>query len=337
MGQGKVILGVLLLAGLVAALAPSVGEVAQVGPMWARLRPVWLLAAVGCQGLVYVCLAGILRAGLGPTGHRLPLPFLVSVSFVFLFANRALPGPAVAGLATLVFLLGRRRVPAAAAQAGAAAFYVADYISFFAFALLALGLLLRTTRLAALHPALLGTALAVIILVALMAFGLLRSPVTLRRAAVRSAGWIGRRRPDPRAFGEEAGASVDAFFARWQEITARRRTLAAACGWGLAMHGAEALTLVCCARAFGVRLPFGLAAAGYVTGNLAAIVSFLPGGVGFYEGAMVTTWHTAGRVPLGAALAVTLLYRLLSVWLPLPFALRAVRQALGRAPSSGPS
>lgn len=327
MTRDKIIVGVLVLAALALALAPSLGEAAKLGPMLARLRAGWCLGAVLCQGLAYLCLAGMLRSGLGPAGARASWPFLVGTGVVFLFANRALPGPAVAGLATLVFLLGRRGVSAASAQAAAAVFYLADYVSFSALALLSLGLLLRAGRLGGLHPALLGAALAVIVIAAVGAFALLRSPRAVRALAVRVTLLL-ERRPDREARADSAGDSVDAFFARWREVASPPRLVAAACGWGLGMHGAETLTLVCAARALGTDLPFGVAAAGYVTANLAAIVSFLPGGVGFYEGAMVTTWRAAGSVPAAAALAVTLLYRLLSVWLPLPFALGTVRRAL---------
>ncbi|MDQ2686949.1 MAG: flippase-like domain-containing protein [Armatimonadota bacterium] len=327
MKAGKVILGVLVLAGFALVLAPNVGEFSKIAPVLTRLRMGWCVGCVLCQGLVYLCLAGMLRAGLG-TAPRVSWAFLTGVSVVFLFANRALPGPALAGLMTLVFLLGRRGVSAASAQAAATVFYLADYVSFFALALLSLGLILRTSQVADLHPALLGAALGVILIVATGAWALLRSPRAVRVLVMRGALIWGRRRPDPQALADAAAAAADAFFDRWRLLTARPGSLTWACVWGLGMHLAETLTLVCAARAFGVGLPPGLAAAGYVTGNLAAIVSFLPGGVGFYEGAMVTTWHSIGGVPVAAGLAVTLLYRLLSVWLPLPFVLGTVRQAL---------
>jgi uncharacterized membrane protein YbhN (UPF0104 family) len=55
-------------------------------------------------------------------------------------------------------------------------------------------------------------------------------------------------------------------------------------------------------------------------------VSFLPGGVGFFEGAMAAALNHLGHASLGAALAATLLYRFLALWLPLPIVLGLVRE-----------
>ena len=71
--------------------------------------------------------------------------------------------------------------------------------------------------------------------------------------------------------------------------------------------------------------------AAYVAGNLAAIVSFLPAGLGAFEVAMAATLHLVGDVPLPQATLATLAYRLLSVWLPLPFILQTARHALRSA------
>ena len=56
---------------------------------------------------------------------------------------------------------------------------------------------------------------------------------------------------------------------------------------------------------------------GYAGAELLALVPFTPGGLGFVEGGLVGMLTLAG-VPGKAALAATLLYRLVSYWLPLP-------------------
>ncbi len=106
------------------------------------------------------------------------------------------------------------------------------------------------------------------------------------------------------------------------------------------MHGGEIATIACCLVAFHANKEPGVAAvatlavaagAAYVAGNLAAIVSFLPAGLGAFEVAMGATLHLVGDVPLPEAALATLAYRLLSVWLPLPFILQTARQAVGSA------
>jgi hypothetical protein len=55
----------------------------------------------------------------------------------------------------------------------------------------------------------------------------------------------------------------------------------------------------------------------YTSAELLALVPFTPGGLGFVEAGLAGTLTLAG-VPGGDALAATLLYRLVSYWLPLP-------------------
>ena len=326
----KAIAGLALLTLCALLLAPGAREAARALPALSGVDPVWVLAALLCQGLVYGSVAGILAAALGALDQPVSLSFLLQTGGAFLWANRALPGPALAGLAVLTFLLGKQNVPPAAAQAAAATFYVADYAAFLALALVALGAQAASGRLSALHPALLGLALGVIAAGVCAALLVYRAPETARRWAERSAHRAGNllRRPAPEVWAARAGRATEAVYARWRALAQRPRALLGACLWAGAMHLGEAATLVCAARAFGARVPFGVAAAGYVAGNLAAIVSFLPGGLGLYEGAMVGALHALGGAPLAPALAATLLYRLLSVWLPAPIALSATRRAL---------
>jgi uncharacterized protein (TIRG00374 family) len=60
----------------------------------------------------------------------------------------------------------------------------------------------------------------------------------------------------------------------------------------------------------------GLATA-YAAAELLALIPLTPGGLGFVEAGLVGTLTLAG-VPGSAALAATLLYRLVSYWLPIP-------------------
>ena len=46
---------------------------------------------------------------------------------------------------------------------------------------------------------------------------------------------------------------------------------------------------------------------------------------------MIAAFHSLGHLPLPHALAATLLYRLLSVWLPLPVTLGVTQKALRAA------
>lgn len=58
-------------------------------------------------------------------------------------------------------------------------------------------------------------------------------------------------------------------------------------------------------------------AAGYAIASALSLVSFIPSGLGVFEVSMTMVYHAAG-VALPLASAVTLTYRVLSLWLPIP-------------------
>ncbi len=347
----------LLIVGILAAVGaavwvfwPSVQTLRHALPLLRHAQFGWVGGAVLCQAAMYAALSQVLRAGLGAGDQnepqtnkpaRLSFWFLWTTGAAFLWASRALPGPALAGVATLTFLLHRRGIAAASAQAVATTFFLADYVSFFGLAVLLFGTLAAQNRLRGLHPGLLGVGMAIIVGGLALTFVALRVPDKAARGAKRVASGLARltRRPDAarEKWENAAQQGVEGFYKRWQEITARKRTVVGAVLWATVMHLAEAATVFCVARAFGAAQTGGViqlaqaSGAGYVAGNLAAIVSFLPAGLGFFEGAMGTTLHYLGGLPANQATLATLLYRVLSVWLPLPFALNIARHAIQAA------
>ena len=97
------------------------------------------------------------------------------------------------------------------------------------------------------------------------------------------------------------------------------------------------LALLCALRAVGASPRPSLVMLAYVSAELLAQIPLTPGGLGFVEAGLVGTLTVAG-VPGPAALAATLLYRLVSYWLPLPLgglAYLAFRCRYGTAPRTG--
>jgi len=81
--------------------------------------------------------------------------------------------------------------------------------------------------------------------------------------------------------------------------------------------GFDYLALLCASRAVGADPRPSLVVLAYASAELLAQIPFTPGGLGFVEAGLVGTLTLAG-VPGAAALAATLLYRLVSYWLPIP-------------------
>lgn len=325
-------LAIAALGAVVLALAPSAADAARQLP-WAlrRLEWAWVPAGVLAQVLMYVFLAGILAAALGALGYRrVPFLSLIPTSAVFLLTNRALPGPAVAGMAVLSARLRRRGVTAQAGHAVASTFFGADYAGFFLLAIVTLPLLAAEGHLGPLRPRVLLFAALLIALGGIASVVVYRMPGLLEGAAERGGRLLARllrHHADQDRWAEHGRHGVLAYRQHVAELRQQPGALLRACLWSFAMHAIDAATLVLTARAFGFSVPFPVAAAGYLAGNLGAIVSFLPGGVGLYEGGMIAALHAIGGVPPAPAVAATLLYRLLSLWLPLPAAVAALRRS----------
>jgi uncharacterized protein (TIRG00374 family) len=81
--------------------------------------------------------------------------------------------------------------------------------------------------------------------------------------------------------------------------------------------GFDYLALLCALRAVGAAPRPSLVVLAYASAELLAQIPFTPGGLGFVEAGLVGTLTLAG-VPGPEALAATLLYRLVSYWLPIP-------------------
>jgi glycosyltransferase 2 family protein len=87
----------------------------------------------------------------------------------------------------------------------------------------------------------------------------------------------------------------------------------------------EGITIFMVFLAFGTLTPIGLGVVAFALGRLFALVSFLPGGIGAFEGAMVLIFNSL-KIPLELALAVMLLYRFFSYWLYFPCGFVAMKQ-----------
>jgi uncharacterized protein (TIRG00374 family) len=312
---------------LIVAMAAS-GQSAHVLLALRHARAGWLIGAAACQCGVYLCVAAILAAGLSGLKTRIAAGYLLYAAFAFLFANRALPGPAVMGLAALTWLFSRRGVEPAVAQATAATFYLADYLSFFTLGIVALFSLAPRLPVSILRP--------VEIAGSIVAAGLIAVAALTASLRAGKGAWIESRlevltqrteRPLLRRAAGKLHGDWAQFARRWGEVSRHPWSILAATGSGLAMHALESATLVCAAYAFGAPLDFLTAATAYVAANLAAIVSFLPGGVGFFEAALIGTLHYGAGMPLGIGMAVAALYRLMSLWIPAPSVTGILRQA----------
>jgi uncharacterized protein (TIRG00374 family) len=81
--------------------------------------------------------------------------------------------------------------------------------------------------------------------------------------------------------------------------------------------GFDYLALLCALRAVGAEPRPSLVLIAYASAALLALIPLTPGGLGFVEAGLVGTLTLAG-VAAKEALLATLVYRLVSFWLPIP-------------------
>jgi uncharacterized membrane protein YbhN (UPF0104 family) len=122
------------------------------------------------------------------------------------------------------------------------------------------------------------------------------------------------------------------FVARADRALVRRTSLVVrATAWQFVVVLCDAATVRVLVRALGARAPLAGIFGSFMLSCLLRTVGFIPGGLGTFEAASVFTLHLAG-VPTAPALAATLLFRGLSLWLPMLPGLWYSRRALaGRA------
>ncbi|MFI8322133.1 lysylphosphatidylglycerol synthase domain-containing protein [Streptomyces sp. NPDC085529] len=106
---------------------------------------------------------------------------------------------------------------------------------------------------------------------------------------------------------------------RMLDVLQRPMKLATGIGGMLLLTGAFVLCLDASIRAFGhghVSYSFASVAVVFLAGNALGSAAPTPGGVGAVEGALIGGLVTVGEVPIDVATPAVLLYRLLTLWLP---------------------
>jgi putative heme transporter len=153
------------------------------------------------------------------------------------------------------------------------------------------------------------------VLVAALALGAL---FVQRRAIVWMVGatlhasqrWLHRPR-------ENVEARIAGIILRLTTVTLTATGLAAVAGWGLANWILDCGCLALSFLALGVVVPWKGLLLAYGAGQLAANLPITPGGLGVVEGSLTIALVEFGGAK-SSAIAVVLLYRILSFWIELP-------------------
>lgn len=291
----------LALLATVALVASQRAEERELARLLERAKPQWLLVAFALQGGTYFAEAGVWHRVLARSGAGRPLFALVGLALAKLFMDQAVPSGGISGTLLVVKALDRRGVPRETSMAGVvvdlSSYYVA-YASALA-AALALVFWRQVLGVAVLVPAVLFMGVAVTVPFLLRA---------LVRRGPRPLGRIGKIPLVAPLLRAIAGANG--------RLVTDAVLLASCVGLQLAIVGLDTLTLWLTFEAIGAPAPLAAVFTGFAFASLARTLGIVPGGLGTFEAASVAALHLLG-IPVGAALAATLLFRGLSFWLPL--------------------
>jgi uncharacterized protein (TIRG00374 family) len=268
------------------------------------------LLALACEAASYMCLWDLDRIAL-KTGAWLPV---AAAQLTGTAAGRILPGGGATATAFSTSMLRKTGVDAGEAAAAFTASALLQIATKLALPILALPAIVGGAPVD--HGLAVAAYLGLGVLVLLVAAGAAAfatdAPLVL---AGRATQWIlnatVRRRRHVSGLSQELIADRD--FIRTTLGERRRPALLAA----VANTGFDYLALLFALRAVGADARPSLVVLAYTAGALLALVPFTPGGLGFVEAGLVGALTLAG-VSARDALAATLLYRLVSFWLPIP-------------------
>lgn len=299
-GFARWLFGLLVLAA-VFALVLNASEIRVFASLLKRSEPLWLIAAILLQLSTYVWLSMGWRAVLSRTATALKLRQLLPLSVAKLFADQAAPTAGISGNVLLVESLAGKSVPRSDALATMALSIIGDYAAYIVIALATLVLLWSH------HEATLLLASSVSLFLCI-ALAILASIFLLISR--------GGNLPRPlRQFKWAQNAAKALSEVPLELLKNRKLVFEVSCCFAL-IFLADAATLWAALAGVGFRAPFSTAFIAYTLASIAVTLGPIPMGLGSFEAVSIGMMRALG-VPIEAAAAATLIFRGLSLWLPL--------------------
>jgi uncharacterized protein (TIRG00374 family) len=317
------IFGAAIFLGLI-ALVLRFGDVEIFLKRIREANPIWIAAALCCQCATYVCAAALWSSVLQKAKSPLPLPSLLRLALMELFANQAVPTGGLSGSVMVMRGLVRRGVAPAITMTALLAEVLSYYAAFFAVGVLAFVLLWHSGDLTVAWRSLL---IAFIAVVAALATGLL---IVLRsRGNLIPTGML-RWRPLRKLANVLDQVSLD--------LLRDPRLILATVAYQLAIFLLDTATLWCASRAVNLDVDVARTFTSFILASIVAALSPIPLGLGSFEGSCTGLLHLFGG-GLEASLAATLILRGLTLWLPMVPGVWVIRRegAISRLSSPGSS
>jgi uncharacterized protein (TIRG00374 family) len=287
----------------------------------------WLAGAVVFKLLTPFGTAAVYQRALRLLGYRVPLRSLWLTAQVAIFVNVAAPLGPITMSAFLLYAFRRRGISEGGTTLAAALDGLTYELAFVGMVACGLGYLFNQGELTIgqiREVALLALAL---VLGSVYLWGLQRDRADLTRKLIRVQGWLARKLRQRWSETRLLGFIDDLYHGKallLEHPSEFMRLVVYQIGALLL----DVLTLDCAIHALGSAPHVSGVLLGYVLATFFASVAPLPGGGGAYEATLVLTLSRLG-VPLEAAIGATLIYRVLTFWLPMLLSAATYQRLLG--------
>jgi len=292
-----------------------IGKLKDIQRLLLEMNPAWLLIAVLTQAGTYVFNALILKSFL--KGEKLNVFKLSKISVVIMFVNQILPTGGLSGNGYIFNQLIKMKVPKSNALTALVLESICYYITMIL--LLAVFYGLYFYQFTPVNPVFTSTAITgFVFFIALGAVVLTLS----NQAAISYVLQKLRRFKRIKSYIEKAGMSelYQQKEGTWNMFINHKNGIGMAVLLQFGILFLDMLTILAILKGFHISMPFPLIALGLILSLVVGSLPISPGSLIVYESAM-TYFFTVLGLPVNEALIVTLLFRFLTFWLPIPFGL----------------
>lgn len=318
-GNLRPLLIVLLWIALIALVVGQFASGRQLAATFSTMDWGWAFAAIAIHLVYFVIYANLYVTAYRAVGVRSSLRGMVPILFASYFLKAVVPVEGAGSVAVFIEDALERGQSGASAAAGTLIVLLADLVSVLPVVGLALYFLAQATALEAWELLAAVGFLVFIVLVATALWLAAQRESLVRRLFLAVRALVNRvaavfGRPD--LVGEDWAVRNtrqlgDAALA----IARDRRAMVRLLGLGAGLHVINLVGLALVLAAFGITPTLPLLMVGFGINVVVFVTSVIPQGVGAVEGAMSLAFVALG-LSAATAIAVTLAFRLLNVWMP---------------------
>lgn len=290
-----------------------------------KINPLWFIPAFLCQMLTYTFVANIFHSFLNELNYKSAISRwnLFKLSIVNLFLNQAIPIGGLSGQGYSIYFFQKRKLPAHIGLIVTILEAFTYYITHFLFAVfVTLFLIFRLKEKFSgilVGISFLGMLVFLFLGVLFLILGNKKTAVSIVHKSTRSR-WLNFILRKLNLEFAEKDILLDQWEGPWEFIKSKKKDLIKPLFFQAMVILADTFTAFFLFYGFGFHPNFLIILVSMVLTKIIAAISISPGALVFFEGAMVL-FYTSFNIPLQLAIMVTILFRALSFWLPMPFGL----------------